>query len=143
MQRDPNVPARTKWIARLLVGLVLLSNAQCALVFLIAPVLYVPGFELTGLPGEVMVRGMGLLFLMWCIPYLVAVSDPLRHWVSLAEAVAMQALGLAGESWLVASLPPGHLELHNSGIRFILFDGVGVILLLGALALVRWAMRSR
>ena len=84
-----------------------------------------------------MLRGMGLLFLMWNIPYLVALIHPLRHYVSLVEAVIMQSIGVAGESLLLAALPGQHSQLHASVMRFIYFDGGGLILLLAAFILVR------
>lgn len=118
------------WFARLLIGIVLIFNVQCALAFLISPQLYAPGFELSGAAGEGMVRGMGVLFLMWNVPYAVALSHPLRRRVSLWEALAMQAIGLAGESLLLLSLEPGHALLRASVGRFILFDGAGLLLLI-------------
>ncbi len=50
--------------------------------------------------------GMGVLFLMWNVPYAVALWHPLRHRISLYEALAMQAIGLLGESLIYLSLSP-------------------------------------
>ena len=80
------------WPARGLIGLVFAWNVQCALAFLVAPAGFAAGFELTGAPGEAAVRGVGVLFLMWNVPYAVALSHPLRRHVSLYEALAMQML---------------------------------------------------
>jgi hypothetical protein len=123
------------WLARLLIGVVFFFNLQCAVVFILNPGAYTAGFELTGAAGEGMLRGMGLLFLMWNVPYAVALSHPRRRRVSLLEAVAMQALGFFGET-LLLGLPGGHPALVDTVGRFILFDGVGLALLVTALWLV-------
>ena len=81
-----------------------------------------------------MLQGMGILFVMWNVPYAVALSHPVRRRVSLVEAIAMQAIGLFGETLLLFSLPGGHPALVDSVGRFILFDGVGLGALVIALA---------
>ncbi len=122
--------ARQKtWLARLLIGLVLFINVQCAVVFLAVPQQYVASFELSGPPGEGMLRGLGLLFLMWNVPYAVALWNPTRQRTSLYQAVVMQAIGVVGESLLLATFPAGHAAIRESVGRFILFDGSGVLLL--------------
>jgi len=124
------------WLARLLIGVVFFFNIQCAVVFIVQPETYTAGFELSGAAGIGMLRGMGLLFLMWNVPYAVALSHPRRQRVSLLEAVAMQALGFFGETLLLLGLPGGHPALVETVGRFILFDGVGLALLVTALWLV-------
>ena len=123
------------WAARLLIAVVVAWNLECALVFLLTPVVFAPGFELTGIPGAAALRGFAVLFVMWNIPYLVALWHPLRHRVSLREALAMQAVGVIGESFILFSIPAGHTLLHISLLRFITFDASGVIALLGAVLL--------
>jgi hypothetical protein len=125
------------WLGRLLIGVVLLWNVQCALAFLLAPATFAPGFELSGAPGAAAVRGMAVLFLMWNVPYAVALWHPVRHRVSLYEAVAMQAIGLIGESLILLSLGGAHPVAAGSVIRFIAFDGAGVVLLI----LAAWVTR--
>lgn len=127
------------WLGRLLIGSVLLWNVQCALAFLSAPATYAPGFELSGPAGEAMVRGMAVLFLMWNVPYAVALWHPVRHRVSLYEAVAMQTIGLIGESLILWSLRDGHSVAAANVGRFIAFDGAGLVLLLLAV----WVTRGR
>lgn len=127
--------SRQQILTRALIGIVVLFNLQCALVFLISPSDYAPGFELSGTPGVLIVRGLGILFLMWTIPYLFALSGPVRRRASLIEAVLMQGIGLAGESLLLLSLPAGHAVLRETATRFIMFDGSGLVLLLIALFL--------
>jgi len=98
---------RRKWLGRVLIGTVLFINVQCALLFLLQPRVYVPGFGLEGGMGIVYVRGIGLLFLMWNVPYFISVLDPMKYRVSLYEAIVMQAIGLVGETLLLLSLPVG------------------------------------
>jgi hypothetical protein len=117
------------WPARALIGAVFLWNVQCAVAFLWAPSAYAPGFELSGAAGEALVRGLGVLFLMWNVPYFVALLNPVRHRTSLYEAVAMQAIGLAGESLILWTLG-GHPIASAAVTRFIAFDGSGLIALL-------------
>ncbi len=118
------------WLARLFIGLVFFFNVQCALAFLIAPQDYAPAFELMGPPGTGMVRGMGILFLMWNVPYAFALWHPLRFRVSLLSAVIMQAIGVIGESLLLLTFPAGYLVLQSSILRFIVFDAGGLVLLI-------------
>lgn len=127
------------WLARVLIGLVLAWNVQAALAFLVAPAIYAPGFELSGPAGAAMVRGMGVLFLMWNVPYAVALWHPARHRISLREALVMQIIGLVGESLILWSLGSGHPVAAGAVKRFIAFDGTGVVFL----ALAVWLMESR
>ena len=48
----------------------------------------------------------------------------------------MQAVGVLGESLLLLNLEPGHALLRQSLGRFILFDAVGLGLLLMAFVLI-------
>jgi hypothetical protein len=127
----PNISNLRLWAARLLIGYVLVVNVQAAVLFLAQPESFAAGFELSGTAGRGMVQGMGLLFLMWNVPYAVALSHPLKRRVSLLEALVMQAIGVFGETFLLFGLPAGHPALVDSVGRFILFDGIG----LGALVL--------
>jgi len=125
------------WLARFLIGLVLVINIQCALAFLAAPDRYAPGFELEGNVGMGMVRGMGILFLMWNVPYIVAFSNPARRYISLYEAAAMQAIGFVGEILLLITFLDGHFIIRSTIARFIVFDGIGLAALLAAIWLVK------
>jgi hypothetical protein len=120
------------WTARLLIAVVVVWNLQCALVFFLNPGAYTPGFELSGIPGEAAVRGFAVLFVMWNIPYLLALWQPQRNRLSLWEALAMQAVGVLGESLILFSIPVGYSILHTSVMRFIAFDAGGVVCLIGA-----------
>jgi hypothetical protein len=118
------------WLARTLIGMVLTINVQSALVFLANPAGFTPAYELTGISGQAAIRGFGTLFLMWNIPYLVALIHPIKYRISLYETIAMQSIGLIGESWILWSLPVGHSILRDSIFRFIMFDGGGLIALI-------------
>jgi hypothetical protein len=127
------------WAARLLIAVVLAWNLECALVFLLDPGSFAPGFELAGIPGEAAMRGFAVLFIMWNVPYLVALWNPRRNWISLREALAMQVLGVVGESLILVFLPAGHAVLFSSLLRFITFDAAGVVLLIAAV----WLSQDR
>jgi hypothetical protein len=130
------------WAARLLIAIVVAWNLECALVFLLNPGLYAPGFELVGVPGEAAVRGFAVLFVMWNIPYLVALWQPRHHRLSLWEALAMQTVGVVGESLILLSIPGGYSILQASILRFLIFDAAGVTLLIGAVFLSRVQVRG-
>ena len=132
MNGEKRQPEGRVWISRVLIGAVLVMNVQCALQFLANAEAYLAAYELEGVPGAAAIRALGVLFLMWSVPYLVAFWDPLEHRVSLYEAVAMQAIGLAGETLILLGLPEGHEALRGSIARFILFDGLGLVALIAA-----------
>lgn len=117
------------WGARFLIALVVAWNLQAALVFLLTPQTFTAGFELSGVPGSAALRGIAILFVMWNIPYLVALWHPHRQRISLWEALAMQAVGVIGESVILFTLPAGHATLHSSLLRFIIFDFSGLVAL--------------
>jgi hypothetical protein len=117
------------WISRLLIGLVTAWNLQAAFAFIFTPSGFVSAYELSGIPGEAAIRGVGVLFLMWNVPYLFALKDPVRHRLALTLSVLMQLTGLIGETYIYFTLPAGHDLLGSSILRFIVFDGVGLVLL--------------
>jgi len=129
---------RPLWLARFLIGLVFFFNVQCALFFLLDAAAYAPAFDLHGTAGENAIRGFGILFLMWNVPYGFALYHPRRYRTSLLQAVIMQAIGVIGESALRLSMENPSPILISSIHRFILFDGIGLIIL--GLA---WAIASR
>ena len=123
------------WTSRILIALVVAWNLQAALAFLLKPEAFSPGFELNGVPGAAAMRGIAVLFVMWNIPYLVALWQPRRHRISLWEAMGMQAVGVIGESMILFMLPSGNAILHASILRFIYFDSTGLAALVIAAAL--------
>lgn len=130
-------PNARLWLARILIGLVTAWNLQAALVFIAWPQVFAPGFMLSGVAGETAVRGVGVLFVMWNIPYLVAIWHPVRYQLAMQLALAMQITGVLGECLIFFSLPAEYALLRSSLLRFIAFDMAGVLLLGGAYLLVR------
>jgi len=130
------------WSSRVLISGLTLMYLQAAFLFMLRPGEFAYGFELSGVAGEAMLRGMGLLFLMWNIPYIFAAVHPLRHFVSLIEAVIMQFIGVTGETLILLGLPGEHPQIEASVGRFILFDSAGLVCLIIALLLVLMARRS-
>ncbi|MBU1682923.1 hypothetical protein KJ742_03175, partial [Patescibacteria group bacterium] len=89
------------WISRLLIGAVLLVNLECAVAFLRQPQAYMAGFGLSGAAGAGMMRALGLLFVMWNVPYGFACVHPVKYRTSLIEALIMQTIGLLGETLIL------------------------------------------
>lgn len=125
-------------LPRVLIFLVLAMNLQCAIAYIFNPLPYVAPFELSGEPGRAAIIGIGILFVMWQVPYLFALIHPLGNWCSLLEAVIMQAIGLVGESLLFRTIPLSNVALRGSVLRFIVFDAGGLLLLIVAAA---WTFR--
>ena len=124
------------WLARLALVVVFFFNVGCAILFVARPEAYAPSFEVDGVVGAVLVRGIGILFLMWNVTYPLAIWSPWRYrWLFLIILV-QQAIGLVGESWMVLTLPPGHGVLANAGQRFIVFDGGGLVVMAVTFALI-------
>ncbi|GAP13027.1 hypothetical protein LARV_00768 [Longilinea arvoryzae] len=148
-----NAPAETmksvdhfkfaRWFARLAVATVFALNVSCALLFIFQPQNYTGGFEVSGVAGEAVVRGYGILFLMWNVPYLLVILQPQRHKTLFGVVLAQQAIGVLGESWMWLALPPGHAALSATGLRFIFFDGGGLIWMGAAFLGLRTANRSQ
>ncbi|MBN1667200.1 MAG: hypothetical protein JW862_08920 [Anaerolineales bacterium] len=122
------------WLGRLLIGAVLAMNLQAAIYFITRPELAAPAYELAGVPGEAAIQGFGVLFLMWNVPYAFAAWNPIRFRISLYQAVLMQTIGLLVESLIYLELPLQHATLRAAILRFILFDGAGLVALLLATA---------
>ena len=120
--------------ARVAVALVFALNVQCAVSFVLWPEAFVGGFELEGVPGAAAVRGLGVAFLMWNATYPAVIASPRRFRALFVVVLVQQAVGLAGESWILLSLPAGHAVLAAAIIRFIVFDAAGLVLMTAAFA---------
>ena len=129
-------------LPRVLIFLVLAMNLQCAFAYIFNPLPYMAPFELSSEPGRTAVIGMGILFVMWQVPYVFALVHPQRNRRSLLEANLMQGIGLAGETLLLRSIPEAHTSLSASILRFVIFDAVGLVLLLVALIYVFRLLKS-
>ena len=123
------------WAARVLVALVMASNVLCAVQFIVWPGAYAGAYQLEGLAAPYIVQSFGIVFLMWNATYPPVIARPCRYRVLFGVVVAQQAIGLAGESLLRATLPAGLDVLAASVARFIAFDAAGLILLAIACAL--------
>ena len=126
-----------RYLPRILIGVVLGLNLDCAFLFLIHPDQFIYGFELSGVGGVVAIQGMGLLFIMWSVPYTIAFYQPVTYRICLQAAIAMQFIGLMGETILFFTLPVGHAALRVTGSRFILFDAPGLLMLIAAWTVTR------
>lgn len=129
-----DIPA---WIARVLVAIVFFVNVQCAVQFLVWPQDYVGAYQVQGASAEAMVRTVGICFLMWNATYPPVIVRPQKHRALFGVVIAQQAIGLVGESLLLATLGPSLEVLANSVVRFIAFDGASLILLLVAFLISR------
>ena len=123
------------WLARLALVVIFFFNVTCALAFVARPSDYAHGFEVSGVVGEVLVRGIGILFLMWNVTYPLVIWHPWRHHRLFVIVIVQQAIGLAGETWMLLTLPPGHAALETTGWRFVAFDGGGLVAMLITFAL--------
>ena len=117
------------WAARVLVAIVFVVNVQCALQFILWPGAYVGAYQVEGASAEVMVRTVGICFLMWNATYPPVIARPDRFRVLFGVMLAQQTIGLIGESMLLASLAPGLEVLASSIVRFVVFDAAGLVLL--------------
>jgi hypothetical protein len=124
-------------VSRIMIGLVLWINLQCAVSFILTPKRFLSAYELVGIPGETAIMGFGILFLMWNVPYVFATIHPIKNWLSLIEATVMQAIGVFGEAIILFNIPLQHRELYLSVLRFLLFDTAGFVILVSAALILR------
>ncbi|MES0343440.1 MAG: hypothetical protein ABUK16_04915 [Anaerolineales bacterium] len=142
-REEAKTDERILWLARIIVGAVFLMNVSCALAFILQPESYSPGFEVAGVPGMIYVQGLGILFLMWNATYPLVIFHPIRYRSLFVVVLIQQAIGFAGETWLWLTLPAGHSPLRATGLRFIIFDGIGLITMAGAYWLLRKSKTSK
>jgi len=137
-REEAKTDERILWLARIIVGAVFLMNVSCALAFILQPNKYSPGFEVAGVPGRIYIQGMGILFLMWNATYPPVIFHPIRYRALFVVVLIQQAIGFAGETWLWLTLPAGHSTLRATGLRFMIFDGIGLI----AMTVAYWLLRK-
>jgi hypothetical protein len=124
-------------LSQLFIILVLFVNIQAAVLFFMFPQQYRSSFQLTGETAPYVIQSIGVLFLMWTVPYFFAAINPIKYRVSLVQAVIMQIIGVVGESCIYRNLPEKLNILKLSLQRFIIVDSIGVLLLLASFLLVR------
>lgn len=117
---------------RLAVGIVFAWNVLCAFEFILRPALYASTFELSGATGQAALQGFGVLFLMWNATYPPVIVQPWRQRTLFGVILAQQAIGLLGESWIWLQLPAELTVARSATLRFIVFDGAGLLLLAAA-----------
>lgn len=118
------------WITRICFALVFLINIQCAFSFIFYPESYVVSYDLAGYAGSIAIMGIGVAFLMWNATYPLFIYRPQRYRALGVIILIQQLIGLIGESWIYMNLPTESLFLPSSILRFIAFDGVGLIIML-------------
>lgn len=126
MQRAITYPTH---FARIAVAAVFVMNVACALEFILRPELYVGGFELSGEVGRVIVQSLGILFLMWNAAYPPVICCPEKQRTLFAVILIQQSIGVIGETWLYFSLDASHTALRTTGLRFMICDGGGLLLM--------------
>ena len=140
-------PGKAAWLARIAVFAVFFLNVMCAVQFIAEPVRYAAAY---GLPATeeagAMVAGLGVAFLMWNATYPAVICSPRRFRALFVVVLVQQAIGLIGESCIYAHLIGEGLGtgLMAGGIlRFIFFDGAGLVIMLAAfIVLVRAERRA-
>ena len=120
---DLGEPKRTDAAAiavRICFCVVFLLNIQCAL-----------GFALEGPAGLAAIRGIGVAFLMWNATYPVFIVAPRKFKVLGWVVIVQQVVGLVGESFILVSIASmsGMELLRSSILRFIIFDGAGLVIM--------------
>jgi len=80
---------------------------------------------------------------MWNATYPLVILRPQAHTTLFLIIICQQAIGVVGETWLWLALPAGHAALAATGLRFIVFDGLGLLLMGLAFGLLRWAKRPK
>ena len=126
-----------RFISSCLIGLVLFFNLQCAFLFILFPQQYRTQFDLNIPVGTSVVQAIGILFLMWNVPYVIAFIHPIKYRVSLVESIIMQGIGVFGETLILTTNIFLPANTQDSLLRFIIFDTVGLFLLLTAFFLTR------
>jgi hypothetical protein len=116
-------------ISRCAVGMVFILNITCAFAFIGQPEKYMGRFEIDGVQGRLVVQALGILFLMWNATYPPVLIDPIRHKTIFQIILIQQAIGFIGESWLFFTLPADHTAIWATVLRFIYFDGGGLLLM--------------
>ncbi len=137
---------RVAWIARVAVLIVFLLNVSCALIFIAQPLQSAAAYGLAATEENgALVAGLGVAFLMWNVTYPLVILNPARHQSLFAVVLAQQLTGLLGESfilWRLCSAGLANGLMAHGIIRFIVFDGGGLVLMLVAFLLLRHALKA-
>ncbi|MBQ9069302.1 MAG: hypothetical protein IJ131_09665 [Eggerthellaceae bacterium] len=133
----PAVHNTMQWISRALVVLVFASNMYCAISFVVNPASFVDAYQLSGEGARAAIAGIGIAFAMWNVTYIPLIVFPYKYRAVFGIVIAQQLVGLAGEIWIYQGLGLSQAILASSIMRFIVFDAVGLVLLIiaGVIAL--------
>lgn len=131
------------WFARVALGCVFIANISCAVSFILHPQNYTGSFEINGVSGEIIIQSFGILFLMWNATYPPVLLRPNAQRTLFSIILAQQVIGLVGETWLMLELPAGHPALYATGLRFIVFDGFGLVIMAMAFVYLILSTRAR
>lgn len=131
-----------RWAVRVCFAIVFALNVQCALQFVFDPASYAPAFELSGIPGEAAVRGIGIAFLMWNATYPAFIVFPERFACLGAVVLVQQLIGAVGETAVFFEVHAAHPLLGEAIARFMVFDIAGLVVMGASFALL-CACRAR
>ncbi|MEN8097540.1 MAG: hypothetical protein ABFQ89_00565 [Chloroflexota bacterium] len=112
-------------------------NLSAAIPYMVNPDGSLHSFQVSGIGGASLIRGLGILFLMWQVPYIPVLIHPAKHRVAFLCILAMQLIGIVGESLMLWHLPDGNPGLFATGTRFLTFDTAGLVLLVIGYLIVR------
>ena len=73
------------------------------------------------------------------LPFPASAPPPCAEPSAWGGAIAMQSIGLIGETLILRALPLEHAILRDSILRFIIFDGGGLVALIAA----AWITKSK
>ena len=115
-------------------AIVFIMNVMCALQFILTPASYVEAYSLEGQGAVAAVQGFGVCFLMWNATYPAVIVRPTNNRVLFVVVLVQQAIGLVGES-LIRTGVDSSTAAYASITRFIVFDAIGLVLLVVAILL--------
>jgi len=142
-----DIPSWKVWLARAAVLLVFGWNVLCALQFFLVPGDYAPAYGLAVTPeNEALVAGLGVAFLMWNVTYPAVIANPVKFKALFVVVLVQQLVGLVGESVIWFRLSDASLAssaIADGIMRFVLFDGAGLVLMLVAFCVLRNSFGKR
>lgn len=118
-------------VVRICFFIVFAMNVQCAMSFIMFPGDFASAYQLDGVEGNVAIQGIGIAFLMWNATYPAFIVSPRKFEILGWVVLVQQIIGFIGESAILLGLQgiSDYDLLASSILRFIVFDGVGLILM--------------
>ncbi len=126
-------------ITKLCFAAVFFVNIICAVQFIVTPEEFISSYGLSGPEGQAVTRGFGITFLMWNATYPLFLINPVKYRILGVIILIQQVIGLVGEVFILTTLMPNQNTLAESITRFIIFDGVGLIVMMFGY----WLLRKR